>query len=248
MAKVIQQRQINFPWVFLRSPQIFDLTSKIQVINNLKRRAWRPFILFSILFFLPTSIAFAQSTAQIIVHGGYFNYNTTSASRNTLMGANTSWDTPSTDRQAIIPDAGTVRDLRINLEFAPGAGNSVSFTLRKDTGSGPVATGLTCTVSNTSTSCSDTSNSVTVAAGDKLDIEASPSGTPTAGQVHYTTKYVSNTAKHTILLGSSSTSPSTYWFSCRFGGSDLCWRAWPMDAAAIVENAAPRLYVLTTFP
>ena len=26
-------------------------------------------------------------------------------------------------------------------------------------------------------------------------------------------------------------------FSCRFGGSDLCWRAWPMDAAAIVENA-----------
>ena len=25
-------------------------------------------------------------------------------------------------------------------------------------------------------------------------------------------------------------------FSCRFGGSDLCWRAWPMDAAAIVEN------------
>ena len=27
------------------------------------------------------------------------------------------------------------------------------------------------------------------------------------------------------------------WFSCRFGGSDLCWRAWPMDAAAIVENA-----------
>ena len=28
-------------------------------------------------------------------------------------------------------------------------------------------------------------------------------------------------------------------FSCRFGGSDLCWRAWPMDAAAIVENALP---------
>ncbi len=28
-----------------------------------------------------------------------------------------------------------------------------------------------------------------------------------------------------------------FWFSCRFGGSDLCWRAWPMDAAAIVENA-----------
>ena len=28
-------------------------------------------------------------------------------------------------------------------------------------------------------------------------------------------------------------------FSCRFGGSDLCWRAWPMDAAAIVENAGP---------
>ena len=30
---------------------------------------------------------------------------------------------------------------------------------------------------------------------------------------------------------------SFFWFSCRFGGSDLCWRAWPMDAAAIVENA-----------
>ena len=30
---------------------------------------------------------------------------------------------------------------------------------------------------------------------------------------------------------------TVFWFSCRFGGSDLCWRAWPMDAAAIVENA-----------
>jgi len=31
-----------------------------------------------------------------------------------------------------------------------------------------------------------------------------------------------------------------FWFSCRFGGSDLGERLRPMDAAAIVENAGSR--------
>jgi hypothetical protein len=59
--------------------------------------------------------------------------------------------TDNTDRLAIVPDSGTVSDLRVDLVVAPGGGERVTFTLRKDTGGGPVATALTCEIRNNAT-------------------------------------------------------------------------------------------------
>ena len=147
-------------------------------------------------------MALAQSTEQIIVSGSSFNYPAGSPGPSVWMGHN-NWSLNNTDRLAIIPDSGTVSSLRVVLELAPGGGNSVTFTLRKDTGGGPVATALTCTITNNNTSCQDTTNSVTVAPGDKLDILATPNSNPNQGHVHYTTKYVSDTVRNTVLLGGS---------------------------------------------
>ena len=182
-------------WTATRAP----LTSRL---------AWRQCLVFLGLFFLPVSIALAQSTQQVIVSGSGVNYRTGSPNPNVWMGVE-SWSANNLDRLATIPDAGTVSDLRVSLDVAPGGGNSVTFTLRKDTGSGPVATALTCTITGpgANTTCSDTTNSVTVAAGDKLDILATPASNPTGSPVHYTTKYVSDTAKYTLLLGGSREDP-----------------------------------------
>ena len=120
------------------------------------------------------------------------------------------WITSNTQHLTLFPDAGTLSDLRIELAGAPGAGSSVSFTVRQDTGAGPVATALTCTVSGTATDCHDTSNSITVAPGDMLDIEASPAGAPVASHVHYTAKYLSDTANHSMLTGKAEDGSDTY--------------------------------------
>ena len=125
------------------------------------------------------------------------------------MGAH-DWSSNNLDRLARIPDAGTVSALRVVLEIAPGGGNSVTFTLRKDTGGvgAPVATALTCTDHQQQ--------------HDLLGYRQQRGGggrgqarypghagerSPTAGHVHYTTKYVSNTVRNTVLLGGSRVDP-----------------------------------------
>ena len=172
----------------------------------MSRPSWRQCIVFSILFFAPISKALAQPTDQIIVSGSGQNYRTASPNPNVWMGPH-AWSSNNTDRLARIPDSGTVSALRVVLQNAPGGGNRVTFTLRKDTGGGPVATALTCTITNNQTTCSDTGNSVAVAAGDKLDIEATPQSLPNNSYVYYTTKYVSDTARNTVLLGGSREDP-----------------------------------------
>lgn len=72
---------------------------------------------------------------------------------------------------------GTLKNWVITITTAPGAGKSQTFTLRKN-GSN---TALAVTISNLATSGSDTSNSVSVAAGDTIDVIQNTSGSPSAG-------------------------------------------------------------------
>jgi hypothetical protein len=97
-------------------------------------------------------------------------------------------------------------------------------------------------VSNTSTTCADTTNSVTVAAGDKLDIEASPSGTPTAGHVHYTTKYVSNTATHSSLMGGHGALGSTTTY-ISLHGDDSAGTEFAQETVFPTSGTLKNLYV-----
>ena len=77
----------------------------------------------------------------------------------------------------VTPVVGLFRDLYCILGTAPanGAGTqSRALTLEK----AGVATALTCTISEASTTCTDTTNTVTTAAGDVWDMKDVPSGTP----------------------------------------------------------------------
>ena len=68
----------------------------------------------------------------------------------------------------------TASSLYVTLSGSPGAGKSYAFTLRQDS----AATDLTCTVSETGTTCND-SGSAAVANDDLMAYESVPSGTPT---------------------------------------------------------------------
>ena len=72
------------------------------------------------------------------------------------------------------PAAVTIQNMTVQMSAAPGVGNSITYTWRKNAAS----TALTCTISGSSaTSCSDTSHSFTTASLDLLDIQAVTTGT-----------------------------------------------------------------------
>ncbi len=55
----------------------------------------------------------------------------------------------------------------MSLTVAPGTGHSATVTIRKN----GVSTPLSCTVSETSTTCADTADTVAFSAGDLLSIQ-----------------------------------------------------------------------------
>ena len=65
-----------------------------------------------------------------------------------------------------VPFAGTLKNLYCSVTTAPGGGTSWAITVRDDASD----TSVTCTISNTSTTCNDTSNTATVAAASLLTI------------------------------------------------------------------------------
>ena len=114
---------------------------------------------------------------------------------NSLQGF-TFFSTIESDYEALIPTAGTISKLRIKLASAPGAGKSLTFTLRKN----GVDQTLTVTIADTAISGNDTIHEVSVAAGDKVCIKCTPSGTPTTSAIMWTALFEGTTSKESIQL------------------------------------------------
>ena len=75
--------------------------------------------------------------------------------------------------QVAFPFAGTVSNLQVFVATAPGG--VASWTLTVDKNGSPTA--LTCNIVGAATSCTD-SSLVTIVAGDKLDLDVTPFGSP----------------------------------------------------------------------
>lgn len=72
------------------------------------------------------------------------------------------------------PAAATIQNMTVQMSAAPGIGNSIVLTWRKNASS----TTLTCTISGASaTSCSDTTHNFTAVSLDLLDIQVVTTGT-----------------------------------------------------------------------
>lgn len=104
----------------------------------------------------------------------YVSLNLTGAGGSAFSSTETDNDT------FMVPVAMVARNLRVEVATAPGAGNDAWIvTVRDDTAS----TALTCTIDETATNCSDTSNAPAIAAGSKLDVlvdSSGPGADPTA--------------------------------------------------------------------
>ncbi len=84
------------------------------------------------------------------------------------------------DAEFAVSIPGTLKNMYANSSGAPGAGQSFAYTLFKN----GAAQTLTCTISDPDTSANDTTNTVTVASGDKIAIRCVTSATA-ATKLHH---------------------------------------------------------------
>lgn len=115
----------------------------------------------------------------------------------------------------VCPDSFTFSKLYVEVTTAPSVGKSWTFALMKN----GVATGLTCTISDTATFASDNANSVSFAAGDTYSLQCIPSGTPTSSGILYWNLTTSGPGQIIPLPGSSSFGNTTLNLVSLMGGT-----------------------------
>lgn len=115
-----------------------------------------------------------------------------------MMGNNGGSSTSESPFNNSCPSAGSFSNLRVRITAAPGAGNSRTYTFRNN----GADTALACTISGASdTTCSDTSDSISITAGDDVSFENSQLCCPNAANFDFSARFTSTTAGETIMLG-----------------------------------------------
>ena len=166
------------------------------------------YIVAFFLFFF--SLPFSEASEQVIINGTDNDLNSGTAEFGSVMGMpSTAWGTNERQRASLVPTAGRFYNLRVKLTGAPdngGGTETYTFTLRKTLAS----TALTCTISETATTCEDVTNKVTYAAGDVVGFRVEPASTPTVVDARWSVMFQPTTRGQSILMGNtSSTSLAT---------------------------------------
>jgi hypothetical protein len=173
-------------------------------------------LLLALLLLLPTT-AFAST--QVVI-GGNVTYTTGTSIQYFgfgfgVNGAYNGGAIPGV--RPFMPVGGTVSTMRVSLVNPPGAGTSYAFTLYK----GNSATSLTCTIADTATSCTDLTDSISVAAGDNLSWQVSPTNSPIPIAPAIATNFTPTNPGDTFIMstaGNNNTTFNAYSFPSTSGG------------------------------
>jgi len=98
-----------------------------------------------------------------------------------------------------MPTDGSFTNMRVALDTAPGNGNSVTITLRKN----QIDTGCAVTISDTSIIGSYTGSGISFSAGDTISYTFASDDVDTGDYGSVTIEFTPTIADNTILLGSS---------------------------------------------
>ena len=112
--------------------------------------------------------------------------------------------TPGVAATSIIPTPGTIKNMYVAMDVAPGVGKNYKYTLYKDSGSGFAATSLVVTITDPATTGNDTTHEVTFNAGDLAYIECLPSAAFAGGAVaSIGMTFVPDTDGESLIVGAS---------------------------------------------
>lgn len=132
-----------------------------------------------------------------VIFSGMYNLLSTGDTEYNMVTGGGGWTTTESSMYQIVSTGGSFKNLRVKLDGGPGGGASYAFTLMQN-GS---PTSLTCTIADTATTGSDTSNTVNVSAGDYLTIRCVPSGGPAARNAYWTFMFTGSTSKESLIMG-----------------------------------------------
>jgi hypothetical protein len=134
----------------------------------------------------------------------------TGTSFTSLQGGHNGFTTIEAEGSAPWSVAGTFQKLYVTLATAPGAGKSLTFTVRKN----GVDSALAVTISGTNTAGSDLTNTVSVTPGDLLTLKCVGSGTPTVSKVQVGVDFESTNAKESGYGGATNSGLSVSRANC----------------------------------
>jgi hypothetical protein len=132
-----------------------------------------------------------------------------------------SWQTISTP--------GTMKNLYIQVRTAPGAGQSVTFTVQKD----GVDTALTVTLNNLETTKSDLVNSVAFVATDNICLRVTPTAGAAASECYHGAVYVATTDGESLILGLRGDPDEA---NTRYGTPHCSWGTWNLGPEAFRDR------------
>ena len=146
-----------------------------------------------------------SASAQVIYGSANSNTSTTVVNYSQLMS--TAGPTATElNTEEYVSATGTLSGLRLEVATAPdnGAGvDSYQWTLRLNTGAGANNTDLTCTISDAETTCTDLVNTVSVTAGDLINVSLTPSNTPALTIMSWSLIFTGTAAGDTLLLATN---------------------------------------------
>jgi hypothetical protein len=155
----------------------------------------------------------SEITAQIldayqVIVGGYNNTMALATEYNMLMGGDV-WTTTTTSVQQVVPTAGTFNSLYVEMPSTVLAGATRTFTVMKN-GS---PTSLAVTLSEGEASGSDTSNTVSVVAGDLVMLRNTSTGSPGNYIARWSTLFTATNIGESICMAVNNGNSATTYYS-----------------------------------
>lgn len=162
---------------------------------------------------------------QVILGGYYDALNVAATEYNGICGGHT-WHADEDNRAQAVSTAGTIRNLRVELDDVPGTG-TYTFTLYRAVGVGAWGdTTLTCTVAADGTIASDTEHDVTVAAGDVICLKCAPDSPDNARYATWTVEFEGDTANESLILTNNTFINSATWYGAVMGNGGSATENW----------------------
>jgi len=142
---------------------------------------------------------------QVLFAGGYLPLINNATAYSSPMGGSAGWNVTETLRHRLVSTSGVIKNLRVKLLAAPGAGKKYNFTYMLN----GAPTALTAEIANAATTGSDMINEFAVAAGDTISIRCVPTGTPTITYAYWSAVFSGALSGESLIIQGFSAGLST---------------------------------------
>jgi hypothetical protein len=144
----------------------------------------------------------ARNTGPVVLAGNIPTVSAAVTNFAPIVGNSAGAASSNQGQRSVMPHGGMLKNLYVKADVAPGAGKSLTITVRKN----GTDSAVTVTLSGASqVSGSDLVNTLSVAAGDELEIKTNPASNPATTKVEWGVDYVATDSPPSVGSGAGGT-------------------------------------------